>query len=100
LQTAFHIDAWPIDGRPPRCCTPLPPRSPELNSQENIWQFMRQNGPSNRIIKSFDDIFDHCHEAVVEGADAEAIPRRLCSLDVERTPSFTLQLWSSLSAPL
>src|SRR6201995_6180824 len=22
---------------------PLPPRSPELNSQENIWQFMRQN---------------------------------------------------------
>ena len=22
---------------------PLPPRAPELNSQENIWQFMRQN---------------------------------------------------------
>ena len=22
---------------------PLPPRSLELNSQENIWQFMRQN---------------------------------------------------------
>src|SRR5258708_9859431 len=22
---------------------PLPPRSPELNPQENIWQFMRQN---------------------------------------------------------
>ena len=22
---------------------PLPPRSPELNSQENIWQFIRQN---------------------------------------------------------
>jgi hypothetical protein len=22
---------------------PLPPLSPELNSQENIWQFMRQN---------------------------------------------------------
>jgi hypothetical protein len=26
---------------------PLPPRSPELNSQENIWQFMRQNWLSN-----------------------------------------------------
>jgi hypothetical protein len=39
---------------------PLPPRSPELNSQENIWQFMRQNWPSNRIFKSFDDIVDHC----------------------------------------
>jgi hypothetical protein len=23
---------------------PLPPRAPELNSQENIWQFMRRNG--------------------------------------------------------
>jgi hypothetical protein len=22
---------------------PLPPRAPELNGQENIWQFMRQN---------------------------------------------------------
>jgi hypothetical protein len=38
----------------------LPPRSPELNSQENIWQFMRQNWLSNRIFKSFDDIVDHC----------------------------------------
>jgi hypothetical protein len=39
---------------------PLPPRSPELNSQENIWQFMRQNWLSNRVFKSFDDIVDHC----------------------------------------
>jgi hypothetical protein len=39
---------------------PLPPRAPELNSQENIWQFMRQNWLSNRIFKSFDDIVDHC----------------------------------------
>src|SRR6267378_4148745 len=30
----------------------LPPRSPELNPQENIWQFMRQNWLSNRIFKS------------------------------------------------
>src|SRR5947209_7485652 len=37
---------------------PLPPRSPELNPQENIWQFMRQNWLSNRIFKSFDDILD------------------------------------------
>jgi hypothetical protein len=39
---------------------PLPPRAPELNSQENIWQFMRQNWLSNHIFKSFDDIADHC----------------------------------------
>jgi hypothetical protein len=36
-----------------------PPRSP-VNSQENIWQFMRQSWLSNRIFKSFDDIVDHC----------------------------------------
>src|SRR5271169_4864520 len=34
--------------------------TPELNPQENIWQFMRQNWLSNRIFKSFDDIVDHC----------------------------------------
>jgi hypothetical protein len=39
---------------------PLPPRAPELNGQENIWQFMRQNWLSNRIFKSFDDIVNHC----------------------------------------
>jgi putative transposase len=39
---------------------PLPPRAPELNSQENIWQFMRQNRLSNRVFKSFDDIVDYC----------------------------------------
>ena len=39
---------------------PLPPRSPELNPVENIWQFMRQNWLSNRVFKSFNDILDHC----------------------------------------
>jgi putative transposase len=39
---------------------PLPPRALELNVQENIWQFMRQNWLSNRIFKSFDEIVDHC----------------------------------------
>lgn len=42
---------------------PLPPRSPELNSQENIWQFIRQNWLSNCIFESFDDIVDHCCDA-------------------------------------
>jgi transposase len=39
---------------------PLPPRSPGLNSQENIWQFMRANWLSNRVFKSYDNIVDHC----------------------------------------
>ena len=39
---------------------PLPPRSPELNLVENVWQFMRDNWLSNRIFKSYNDIVDHC----------------------------------------
>ena len=42
---------------------PLPPRSPELNPVENIWQFMRDNWLSNRIFSSYDDILDNCCRA-------------------------------------
>ena len=38
----------------------LPPRSPELNPVENVWQFMRDNWLSNRIFKDYDDIVEHC----------------------------------------
>ena len=39
---------------------PLPPRSPELNPVENVWQFIRDNWLSNRVFKSYDDIVAHC----------------------------------------
>ncbi|RYM05610.1 IS630 family transposase, partial [Sphingobium cupriresistens] len=39
---------------------PLPPRCPELNPVENVWQFMRDNWLSNRVFQSNDDIVDHC----------------------------------------
>jgi len=39
---------------------PLPPKSPELNPVENVWQFMRDNWLSNRVFRSYDDIVDHC----------------------------------------
>ena len=38
-------------------------RSPELNGQENVWQFMRQNWLSNRVFQCFDDIVGHCCDA-------------------------------------
>lgn len=41
----------------------LPPRSPELNPVENIWQYMRDNWLSNRIFKDYDDIVAHCCQA-------------------------------------
>jgi hypothetical protein len=39
---------------------PLPPKCPELNPVENIWQFMRDNWLSNRVFQSYDNILDHC----------------------------------------
>ena len=42
---------------------PLPPKCPELNPVENVWQFMRDNWLSNRVFTSHDNIIDHCCEA-------------------------------------
>src|SRR5437879_4998548 len=35
---------------------PLPPKCPELNRQENVWQFMRDNWLSNRVFTSYDNL--------------------------------------------
>ncbi len=42
---------------------PLPPRAPELNPVENIWQFMRDNWLSNRVFTSYENIVELCCEA-------------------------------------
>jgi hypothetical protein len=39
---------------------PLPAHAPELNPVENIWQYMRNTWLPNRILRSCDDILDHC----------------------------------------
>ena len=39
---------------------PLPPKCPELNPVENIWQFLRDNWISNRIFASYENLLDHC----------------------------------------
>ena len=39
---------------------PLPPKCPELNPVENVWQFLRDNWLSNHVFKSYDDLVDHC----------------------------------------
>jgi transposase len=41
----------------------LPPKSPELNAQENIWQYLRQNFLSNRVFASYEAILDACQHA-------------------------------------
>lgn len=42
---------------------PIPPRCPELNPMENIWQFLRENRLSNRVFKSYENILEHCCDA-------------------------------------
>ena len=39
---------------------PLPPKCPELNPVENLWQFLRDNWLSNRVFHSYRAIVDHC----------------------------------------
>jgi transposase len=56
---------------------PLPPRCPELNPVENVWQFLRGNWLSNRVFSSYKDILDHCCHAWNRLADQ---PWRICSI--------------------
>ena len=42
---------------------PLPPKCPELNVMENVWQFMRDNWLSNRVFTSHENIVELCCEA-------------------------------------
>ena len=61
-QAGWHLSGSLIV--PPNVTlVPLPAKCPELNPQENVWQFMRENWLSNRIFKSYDDIVDHCCDA-------------------------------------
>lgn len=60
---------------------PLPAKSPELNPQENVWQFMRDNWLSNRVFTSYDDIVDHCSHAWNKLVDQ---PWRIMSLGLRR----------------
>jgi hypothetical protein len=40
-----------------------PPACPELNSAENIWQYLRQTYLPNRVFKDYTDILDACQDA-------------------------------------
>jgi transposase len=56
---------------------PLPPKSPELNPAENVWQFLRQTRLSNRIFEDYDTIVtaacDACNSRVAD-------PNRITSI--------------------
>lgn len=56
---------------------PLPPKCPELNPQENVWQFLRDNWLSNTVFLDNDDIVDQCCRAWNK---LEAQPWKIMSL--------------------
>jgi hypothetical protein len=61
-QAGWHLAAA-LDVPANITLLPLPAKCPELNPQENVWQFLRDNWLSNRIFTSYDDIVDHCCHA-------------------------------------
>ncbi len=42
---------------------PLPPKSPELNPAENVWEFLRQDKLSNLIFQTYDVIVSQACDA-------------------------------------
>ena len=62
IQAGWHVSERLIV--PPNITlVPLPPKCPELNPIENIWQYMRANWLSDSIFEVYDDIVDHCSDA-------------------------------------
>lgn len=55
----------------------LPPYSPELNPQENVWEYLRQNQLANRVYDSYDAIVEACCKA---WNDLVAEPGRIQSI--------------------
>jgi hypothetical protein len=62
---------------------PLPPKSPELNPTENVWQFLRQNKLSNRIFGDDNAIITAACEAwnslLADPARITSIATRHCA---------------------
>jgi hypothetical protein len=61
-QAGWHLSTM-LDMPANITLLPLPPKCPELNAMENVWQFIRDNWLSNRIFQAYDDIVGHCCDA-------------------------------------
>lgn len=65
----------------------LPPYCPELNAQENIWQYMRKNYLSTLLFKTYDDIVDVCVSSWNKVVD-----------EVGRISSIAARSWANIGA--
>jgi|TARA_B100001964_G_C14135543_1_gene554968 transposase len=60
---------------------PLPPYSPELNPQENVWQFLRQNYLANRCFENLDEVIGSCCNAWNKLISDKGRIKSICSRD-------------------
>ena len=54
---------------------PLPPYAPELNSTENLWEYLRSNWLSHCVWDTYEAILDACCDACDEGCFFEGLDR-------------------------
>jgi len=59
----------------------LPPYSPELNSIEQVWNWMRQHCLANRVFKDYQDIVDSVCHAWNSFTKSAARVTKMCSRD-------------------
>ena len=95
-QAGWHLSAK-LDIPDNITLMPLPPKSPELNPVENIWQFMRDNWLSNRVFQSYDDILDHCCSCL-EQARRPALDHHVDRLARLGTPVLISGIWYKRAA--
>ena len=59
---------------------PLPSAAPELNPQENVWEWLRKNKLAMRIFDSYDHIVEACCQAwndfIADPATVASVTRR------------------------
>ena len=61
----------------------LPPKSPELNPVENIWQYLRANYLSNRVFENYEAIVEATCEATCEAWNKLiSQPQTITSIDM------------------
>jgi len=58
---------------------PQPPYSPELNSCEQIWQYLKEHDLANRCFDGYDDIVDACTDAWNRLVSVPGKIKSLCS---------------------
>jgi hypothetical protein len=77
---------------------PLPPKCPELNPVENVWQFIRDNWLSNRVFRSYADILEHSNTAALRGTSSSTSLGPSCQSDCAIGRSGSDQ-WDLVLAP-